>query len=288
MPRDTTKIASFLKCVRYADVGTALPAITSSPVTWPSSPGAAANEVQSVTLANATGGTFTLSYAGQTTAAIAYNALSATVEGALEDLSTIGEGNVMVTGTAATSFMVTFRGVLGNTNVPALTYTSSLTGSGPTITIVEVTPGSAGGGVWSLIPTEDGDKGVKINPDAVTKLVRLFGSARPAYQYVLSSAFKEIAFTVQESGYAAMKFAFPAYADYTAGDVITLSAKSILSPCKAIAIEGPLGVFHFPNMTPDHDVDLTMDPKNVTSMDIKLINLEDSNGNCGRYYRFTS
>jgi hypothetical protein len=48
----------------------------------------------------ATGGTFTLSYAGQTTGGLAYNATAATIQSALEALSTIGAGNVTVTGTA--------------------------------------------------------------------------------------------------------------------------------------------------------------------------------------------
>lgn len=43
-------------------------------------------------------GTFTLGYAGQLTEPIAYNANAATVQAALEALSTIGSGNVTVTG----------------------------------------------------------------------------------------------------------------------------------------------------------------------------------------------
>ncbi|MGZ9829857.1 hypothetical protein ACXYTP_23370 [Tsukamurella ocularis] len=47
-----------------------------------------------------TGGTFTLTFAGQTTTGIAYNAAPATVRAALEALSSVGAGNVTVTGTA--------------------------------------------------------------------------------------------------------------------------------------------------------------------------------------------
>jgi hypothetical protein len=46
----------------------------------------------------ATSGTFTLGYAGQLTTAIPYNASTATVQTALEALSTLGAGNVTVTG----------------------------------------------------------------------------------------------------------------------------------------------------------------------------------------------
>jgi len=47
---------------------------------------------------SALSGTFTLSYGGQTTSAIAYNASTSTVQTALQALSTIGAGNVTVTG----------------------------------------------------------------------------------------------------------------------------------------------------------------------------------------------
>jgi hypothetical protein len=48
-----------------------------------------------------TGGTFTLSYKSQTSAAIAYNADSTTVEAALQALSTVGIAGVLVTGASA-------------------------------------------------------------------------------------------------------------------------------------------------------------------------------------------
>lgn len=53
------------------------------------------NEVQTVTI-DATGGTFTTTFGGQTTSAVAYNASAATYQAALEALSTIGSGNVSV------------------------------------------------------------------------------------------------------------------------------------------------------------------------------------------------
>lgn len=53
------------------------------------------NEVQTLTI-NATGGTFTGTFGGQTTTALAYNATAAVVQAALEALSSIGSGNVAV------------------------------------------------------------------------------------------------------------------------------------------------------------------------------------------------
>jgi hypothetical protein len=57
------------------------------------------NEAQTVTITGTpTGGTFTLTYSGQTTAAIAYNANAAAVQSALEALSNLAPGDVTVTG----------------------------------------------------------------------------------------------------------------------------------------------------------------------------------------------
>jgi len=74
-------------------------------------------EVQTVTITGGpTGGTFTLTYAGQTTAAIAYNAVASAVQAALEALSNLNVGDVVVTGGPgpATPYIVTFRAGMGN------------------------------------------------------------------------------------------------------------------------------------------------------------------------------
>lgn len=68
------------------------------------------DEVQKVTVTDATGGTFTLSFGGKTTAGIAYNAPAKVVGEALEALTTIGAGGVTVTGEAGGPYTVTFSG----------------------------------------------------------------------------------------------------------------------------------------------------------------------------------
>jgi hypothetical protein len=106
---------------------------------------AGTNEVQLVTLTAATGGTFTLSFGGQTTAAIAFDATAADVEEALEALSTIGDGNVSVTGSAGGPYTVTFQNALGNQNVAQMTASNaSLTGAGHAIAVTTSTPGAVG------------------------------------------------------------------------------------------------------------------------------------------------
>lgn len=109
-------------------------------------PGTIVNEQQTVTITGTpTGGTFTLGFEGETTAAIAFNAAAAAVKAALEDLDSIV--SVTVTGGPGpgTPWVVTFSGPnLSDTNVPQMTATSSLTGG--TSPAVAVTTGTGGGG----------------------------------------------------------------------------------------------------------------------------------------------
>jgi hypothetical protein len=103
---------------------------------------AGTNEKQSVTIPTATsGGTFALTFAGQTTGAIAYNAAAATVQTALEALSNIASGDVAVTG-ASPEWTVEFSGAYAATNVPAMTGSgTSLTGAA-TLSIATTTHGA--------------------------------------------------------------------------------------------------------------------------------------------------
>jgi hypothetical protein len=81
------------------------------------------NEIQLVTLPPGTSsGNFTLTFNGQTTGNLAFNASAATVQTALDALSSIGGvgGSVTVTHSSS-SWTVTFTGGLGNTNVPQMT-----------------------------------------------------------------------------------------------------------------------------------------------------------------------
>lgn len=99
------------------------------------------NETQTLTV-TATSGTFTLTFAGQTTAAIAEDANSATVQAALLLLSNLDSGDVVVTGDGPHT--ITFGGRYAGINVPLMVGTSvDLAGGAATAT---VTAGTAGGG----------------------------------------------------------------------------------------------------------------------------------------------
>jgi len=102
------------------------------------------SEVQTITV-TATGGTFTITYSGQTTAALAYNASTATVRAALWALSNIADNDVAVTGTAG-NYTLTWINSLGNVTAPTTTVTNLqgnitfVTGNVLTITVTASEP----------------------------------------------------------------------------------------------------------------------------------------------------
>lgn len=110
----------------------------------------AVSEVQTLTDASATAGTFTLTYDGQTTAAIAYNASASTVQSALIALSNLNPGDVVATGAGLPggSVILTFNKALGN--VPAITATSTITG-GSGAAIAQTTAGVEGNKSLALV-----------------------------------------------------------------------------------------------------------------------------------------
>ena len=92
------------------------------------------NAVQTVTFTTAaTAGTYTLTFNGQTTTPIAYNATAATVQAALQALPNVGANNLIVGGTGspsvtASTLSFTFQNALGGVPVPVGLLTFSATG----------------------------------------------------------------------------------------------------------------------------------------------------------------
>ena len=109
------------------------------------------SEVQNVNVGgiSVTGGTFTLTFNGQTTTALSYTAPASAVQSALNNLSSIGGvgGSVFVSLTTSSNppldvYTVAFGGLLGGINVPSMTANgSSLTGNSPSVTVTTVTDG---------------------------------------------------------------------------------------------------------------------------------------------------
>ena len=114
------------------------------------------NSTQTITLGGTTitGGSFTLTFNGQTTTAIPFftsatgvagindaaNVMAASIQTALGALLNVGAGNVLVTATPVgavydTVFTVTFVNALGGFTPTLMTAASSLTGTSPTVVV---------------------------------------------------------------------------------------------------------------------------------------------------------
>src|SRR5580693_3281982 len=88
--------------------------------------GSGLNEIQRIAVPAGTyGGAFSLSFGGKSTGNLAYNASAATIQAALQALSTIGAGNVAVIASSTGTWDVTFTGSLAGTS-------QSLIGAGGT------------------------------------------------------------------------------------------------------------------------------------------------------------
>lgn len=139
----TLDISTFTEAIHYPDgyfkSGIALGKITATGKYGPYAH--QTNEVQTVTEGGSGLTSFTLTWSGQTTASLDDQATAAEVQAALEALSNIGAGNVSVTGAAGGVYTVTFKGVLGGTDVAQMTATP--TGGTGTVTIATTTAGGA-------------------------------------------------------------------------------------------------------------------------------------------------
>jgi hypothetical protein len=96
-------------------------------------------EVQTVTITGGpTGGTFTLTYSGQTTATIAPNAVGATVQTALNNLSNLD--GVTVSGSAGGPYTVTFPIAMGNPAQMTASGAGLTGGTTPSVGVATTTP----------------------------------------------------------------------------------------------------------------------------------------------------
>lgn len=108
--------------------------------------GGITNEAQTVTITGTpTGGSFTLTFNGETTGTIVFNATAAAVQTALEALVGIEVGDVTVTGGPGpgTPYVVTFIGYYAGTNVAQMTAAHTFTGgTAPNVAVTTTTPGA--------------------------------------------------------------------------------------------------------------------------------------------------
>lgn len=161
--------------------GTALGKVTSSGLFGPYA--GRANEVQRIAV-DATGGNFTITVRGQTTAAIAFNASAAAVQAAIELLDEVNVGDIVVTGGpgnagGTTPYVLTFSGdqFRGSNPAAVTTGVGSLTGGAGTAAVTTPTGGGAGasdgtekfyGFLFEDAPVRSGPVGAPITPDVST------------------------------------------------------------------------------------------------------------------------
>ncbi len=104
------------------------------------------NEIQTITITAVTGGTFTVTYDSVETGNLPWDLTPAQLQSALEGLTSIGEGNMSVTGVAGTSHVCTFIGTLGETSLALMVIDDTLVtgGGGEEVTIAETLDGGTG------------------------------------------------------------------------------------------------------------------------------------------------
>lgn len=120
------------------------------------------NDVQTVTITGTpTGGSFTLTFNGQVTAPIAFNAAASAVTAALAALPNVGAGNVASSGGAlpGSAVVVTFQGLLGNQvqNVMTANGAGLTGGSSPAVAVTHTTPGTTAEAIIGVFDGPDRD-----------------------------------------------------------------------------------------------------------------------------------
>ncbi len=113
--------------------------------------GAVVSQIETVTVAGPATGSFTLTFNGKTTGSMPSTASAAQVAAQLSALSTIGNGNVMVS-KAGSTFTITFQGALGGMLLPPLS------GAG------------SNGAVVTLTIVQDGSEATVVNPGGTLQL----------------------------------------------------------------------------------------------------------------------
>ncbi len=154
------------------------------------------DEIQTITITGTpTGGTFTLTFSGQTTAAIAYNAAATAVQSALIALPNVSAGDVTVSGGPGptTAWVATFAGQYADQDVPAMTATSSLTGgTTPAVAVTTTTGGVLGANVIGYrapqVNVDPTPNGVAVEAWSRAVLDNSFAGTLPYFHWVMPRA----------------------------------------------------------------------------------------------------
>lgn len=214
-----------------------------------STPVVGANETQTITITGTpTGGTFTLTYRGQTTTPIAYNAINSAVQTAFLALSTVGAGNAVVAGGPGpgTPYTIAFAGTLAATNARTIIATGSFTGgSSPAITVTETTPGYSAMGTHIFTPSDAAslpwmsvEERISFNYESfryVDAKVSKLAFECPADGYMTGSA-DMIALT-QTSGFSAQVSPAVDTSPMVVGSTVAVYWNGVVLPAKSVNFE---------------------------------------------------
>lgn len=160
-----TYLATFINDLGYRDVATLVAADSltggagTATVAVVTAGSGYSNEQQILAKSGTvSGGTYTLTYSGQETTDLAFDASAATVQAALVALSNLGTGDVTVSGSITTGIVVTFGGSLAGTNVGALTVDNTDITGGGTIVVATTAGGtSASAGQFRAVDVAGSD-----------------------------------------------------------------------------------------------------------------------------------
>jgi PKD repeat protein/type 1 glutamine amidotransferase len=149
------------------------------------------NESQVVRVTGANGGTFAMTWEGETTAPIPFNANAAAIQAALEGLAAVEPGDVFVSGTGNVSTAnqtIQFRGRYSQQDVSQATGDgAALTGTGtPTVTLTTSQQGD-----WFVAPFNDARRGSLNTNDLRGKVLRIEVKPDGSYEIPAGNMFPE-------------------------------------------------------------------------------------------------
>lgn len=154
------------------------------------------NEVQTVTITGTpTGGTFTLTFDGDTTDPIDFDAVAADVQAELLALDSISTGDVTVSGGPGpgTPYVLTFAGQYADQDVPAVSATGNFTGgTTPAIAVTETTAGVQGSNIIGYrapeVNVDPTPNGVAVEAWSRAVLDNSFAGNLPFFHWVMPRA----------------------------------------------------------------------------------------------------
>ena len=216
------------------------------------------------------GGTFTLTFNGQTTAALAYNITAGALQTALQGLVSIGANNCLVIGSPGQLYAVTFTGSLAGASQPLIT--ASATSLTPTsqVYISHDTIGTTGVNDVQAISLK------QIPPVLVTNFTAL---PSPNYGYtasvglsryaianlLLASTTAPLLLEIDSTDTSGNRPTYVQQAITVSDDIIgtaTAAGGTVVTPNGNFAISGTATSYTIlvPNMTPTGQIDLLLLP----------------------------